>query len=325
MSYETKIAIARAPDYLYFSIFIVLEIEVIVVADLNKLRTFLEVARTGSFSTAATRLGVPANRVSRNISELEADLGTLLLLRTTRRVSLTESGSQLLAATGKSLEALDQGINSFLTFDRTARGTLRVATSVSFAMTLLPEILRRYGERCPEVKVDIATSHQNIDLINDSIDIAIRMGEPVDSNMTYRKIGQIRQGLFASPDYCKSLELSSPDDLHKARLIAHRARMNLEMLDLSLSNGREQISLKRVPTIIVDDPAIAEKVALSGAGIAFLSHDLAAENIRRGLLQSVLPQWQGSSVSVYYLVHKGTAKVMKVAEFLKAAREVMVR
>lgn len=293
--------------------------------DLNKLRIFLEVARTGSFSTAADRLGIPASRVSRNISELEADLGTILLLRTTRRVSLTESGSQLLDMTGKSVEALDQGINSFLTFDRAARGTLRIATSVSFAMSFLPEILFRYGERCPDVKVDVSTTHENVNLIGEGIDIAIRMGEPVDSTMTYRKIGQIKQGFFAAPDYCKSLELSSPDDLHNARLIAHRARMNRNVLDLSLTNGRDRISLKRVPTMIVDDPAIAERVAISGAGIAFLSHDLAAESIRRGLLQAVLPQWSGPSVSVYYLVHTGTAKVTKVAEFLKSAREIMAR
>lgn len=291
--------------------------------DLNKLRVFLEVARTGSFSKAADRLGIPASRVSRNISELEADLGTILLLRTTRRVSLTEPGSQLLEMTGKSVEALDQGINSFLTFDRAARGTLRVATSVSFAMSFLPEILFRYGERCPDVRVDVATTHQNVNLISETMDIAIRMGEPVDSNMTYRKIGQIKQGLFAAPAYCKSREFSSPDDLYNARFIAHRARMNREVLDLSLSNGRDRTSLKRVPTMIVDDPAIAERVAISGAGIAFLSHDLAAESIRRGLLQPVLPQWSGPPVSVYYLVHRGTAKVTKVEEFLKSAREVM--
>lgn len=293
--------------------------------DLNKLRIFLEVARTGSFVAAADRLAIPASRVSRNISELEADLGTILLLRTTRRVSLTEPGSQLLDMTGKSIEALDQGINSFLTFDRAARGTLRLATSVSFAMTFLPEILVRYEERCPDVKVDVATSHQNVNLIGEAVDIAIRMGEPLDSSMTYRKIGQIRQGLFASPAYCKSLELSSPDDLHKASFVAHRARMNREVLELSLSNGRDQISLKRIPTMIVDDPAIAERVAISGIGIAFLSYDLAAESISRGLLQPVLPQWSGLNVPVYCLVHRGTAKVTKVAEFLRSAREIMAR
>nr|WP_246476318.1 LysR family transcriptional regulator [Roseibium litorale] len=292
---------------------------------MNKLKIFLEVARTGSFSAAAARLGIPASRVSRNISELETDLGTILLLRTTRRVSLTEAGTQLLDITGKPIETLDQGINSFLTFGRAARGTLRIATSVSFALTFLPEILADYGKRCPEVKVDVATSHRNVNLTGDSIDVAIRTGEPADSNMIYRKIGQIRQGLFAAPGYCSALKLSSPDDLHAARFIAHRARMNRDILDVSLSNGQDRFSLKRVPALIADDPAIAEKIAISGAGIAFLSYDLAADSISRGLLQPVLPQWSGPAVPVYYLVHRGTAKLTKIAEFLKSARKIMAK
>lgn len=290
-------------------------------ADLNSLRIFLEVARTESFSSAALRLHLPASTVSRRLAELEAALGVALLLRSTRRVSLTEAGKHLLEQIGGAVELIDRGIAGFQPADGAARGRLRVATSVAFARTFLPAILKRYAELCPEVQVDLQTTHHNVDLIGESVDVALRMGEPVDSEMIYRKIGTIRQRLYAAPGYGANLSLSSPEELMHLALIAHRTRMRRELAHWVLTDGSRHFTLERAPSIVVDDPAIGERLIAEGLGIGLLSDALAADGVATGRLVPVLADWSGPPTHLFYLYHQQLGDLPKVAEFLKAVRE----
>ncbi|WVT76220.1 LysR family transcriptional regulator (plasmid) [Sinorhizobium chiapasense] len=289
--------------------------------DLNSLRIFLEVARTESFSAAALRLHLPPSTVSRRLLELETALGVALLLRSTRRVSLTEAGKQLLESIGGAVELIDRGIAGFRPANGTARGRLRVATSVAFARTYLPPILKRYADLCPEVQVDLQTTHHNVDLIGESVDVALRMGEPVDSEMIYRKIGTIEQRLYAAPAYCSGLTLSSPEDLMEVALVAHRTRMRREFAHWLLSDGSRHFTLERPPSIVVDDPAIGERLIAEGLGIGLLSDALAADGVATGRLVPVLAEWSGPPTTLYYLYHQQLGELPKVAEFLKAVRE----
>lgn len=290
-------------------------------ADLNSLRIFLEVARTESFSSAALRLHLPPSTVSRRLGELETALGVALLLRSTRRVSLTEAGKHLMEQIGGAVELIDRGIAGFHPTDGTARGRLRVATSVAFARTFLPPVLKRYAELCPEVQVDLQTTHNNVDLIGESVDVALRMGEPVDSEMIYRKIGSIEQRLYAAPAYRDGLSLSSPEDLMHVALVAHRTRMRRELAHWVLSDGSRNFTLERPPAIVVDDPAIGERLIAEGLGIGMLSDALAAEGLATGRLVPVLAEWSGPATHLYYLYHQQLGDLPKVAEFLRAVRE----
>ncbi|MGF6158035.1 DNA-binding transcriptional LysR family regulator [Ensifer sp. KUDG1] len=290
-------------------------------ADLNSLRIFLEVARSESFSSAALRLHLPPSTVSRRLGELEAALGVALLLRSTRRVSLTEAGKHLLESVGGAVELIDRGIAGFQPADGTARGRLRVATSVAFARTFLPPILKRYAALCPEVQVDVQTTHQNVDLIGEGVDVALRMGQPVDSEMIYRKIATIAPRLYAAPAYSAGLALSSPEDLMHVALIAYRTRMRRDLAHWVLSDGNRQFILERPPSIVVDDPAISERLIAEGLGIGMLSEALAADGVSTGRLVPVLPAWSGPSTHIYYLFHQQLGDLPKVAEFLKAVRE----
>lgn len=290
-------------------------------ADLNSLRIFLEVARTESFSSAALRLHLPPSTVSRRLGELETALGVALLLRSTRRVSLTEAGKHLMEQIGGAVELIDRGIAGFHPTDGTARGRLRVATSVAFARTFLPPVLKRYAELCPEVQVDLQTTHNNVDLIGESVDVALRMGEPVDSEMIYRKIGSIEQRLYAAPAYRDGLSLSSPEDLMHVALVAHRTRMRRELAHWVLSDGSRNFTLERPPAIVVDDPAIGERLIAEGLGIGMLSDALAADGLATGRLVPVLAEWSGPATHLYYLYHQQLGDLPKVAEFLRAVRE----
>lgn len=289
--------------------------------DLNSLRIFLEVARTESFSAAAMRLHLPPSTVSRRLLELETTLGTALLLRSTRRVSLTDAGRQLFDSISGALEAVDRGIANFHPVDGAVRGRLRVATSFSFARAFLPAILVRYAELCPEVQVDVQTTHHNVDLIGESVDVALRMGEPADSDMIYRKIGMIEQRLYAAPALCSRLTFSSPEDLMDVALVAHRIRMRRELVHWTLSDGARQFTLERPPSIIVDDPVLVEGLVSQGLGIGLLSDVLAADGVATGRLVQVLQGWSGPLVPLYYLYHQQLGDLLKVAEFLRAARE----
>jgi len=290
--------------------------------DLNSLRIFLEVARTESFSSAAHRLHLPPSTVSRRLLELETTLGTALLLRSTRRVSLTEAGRQLFDSIGGALETVDRGIANFRPVGGAIRGRLRVATSFSFGRVFLPSILARYAELCPEVQVDVQTTHQNIDLIGESVDVALRMGQPPESDMIHRKIGMIEQRLYAAQTFSR-LALSSPEDLGDVALVAHRIRMRREMVHWTLSDGTRQFTLERSPSILVDDPILVEGLVSQGLGIGLLSDALAADGVATGRLVRVLPGWSGPAVPLYYLYHQQLGDLPKVAAFLKAAREAL--
>ncbi|MBB4572232.1 LysR family transcriptional regulator [Rhizobium lentis] len=291
--------------------------------DLNSLRIFLEVARTESFSSAAHRLHLPPSTVSRRLLELETVLGTAVLLRSTRRVSLTEAGRQLLDSISGALETVERGIANFRPVDGAVRGRLRVATSFSFGRVFLPSILARYAELCPEVQVDVQTTHQNIDLIGESVDVALRMGQPADSDMIYRKIGIVEQRLYAAPAFCSGLALSGPEDLRDVALVAHRTRMRRELVHWTLSNGTRHFTVEQPPAIVVDDPILVEGLLSQGLGIGLLSDVLAADGVATGQLVPVLPGWSGPPVPLYYLYHQQLGDLPKVAEFLKATRETL--
>lgn len=293
--------------------------------DLNDLRLLIEIARSESFSAAADRLRLPPSTVSRRLQNLETALGTTLLLRSTRRVSLTDEGRQLLDAVGHHVEQIDRSMVGFHTPDAPTTGILRVATSFSFAHSLMPTILARYREMCPDVSVDVKTSHLNVDLIGESVDIAIRMGEPADSALVYRKLGQLKQSLYAAPSFCAEHPIVTPSDLMYVPLVAHRMRMRRDCTFWELFNTHETFVIERPPAVEVDDPILTERLVCAGAGVGLLSDILATESVAAGRLTPVLPDWSGALVSLYCLYHRQLGRVPKIQIFLNVVDDVLAK
>jgi DNA-binding transcriptional LysR family regulator len=260
--------------------------------DANDLLIFARVAEAGSFSRAAERLGLPKSTVSRRISLLEERLGERLMLRTTRRLALTEFGNQLLeharqvAAEVDAVKALSE--------HRQARpsGRLRVSMPSDFATLLLIDMLAAFIALHPAVSLELDLSPRRVDLLGENFDLALRMGDlPDDTLLAARRIAVFPSGLYAAPAYLAERgDPVSPDELsrHDALYLLGR---NGEALGWTLRCG--ELRWEGVPQgrVAANSPELLISLARAGAGIAAVADYFAAPSVRRGELRRVLPDW----------------------------------
>jgi DNA-binding transcriptional LysR family regulator len=164
------------------------------------LRAFVRAAHAGSFSRAARELGMSQPSVSRILAGLETEVGAALLMRTTRRVTLTEAGADYLARVEPLLASLEEA-DHIARGGRELRGMLRVALSFSFGVREIVPRLPEFLERHPGLKVDLAINDARQDLVADGVDVAIRLGELPDSAATARKLAETSRLVAASPAY----------------------------------------------------------------------------------------------------------------------------
>lgn len=168
---------------------------------LEAMSVFVRVVERGSFSAVARELGTTQPTISKQISALEQRLGGRLIARSTRQLSLTDEGQRYYQQCRDILAAIDNAEHSFQTGREAVAGPLRVASSVSFGRLQLAPRLRGFLQVHPQVSVDLQLSDQNVDLLSEGVDVAIRIGELKDSNLIARQIGLTRRLTVASPAY----------------------------------------------------------------------------------------------------------------------------
>ena len=167
---------------------------------LRNIAVFVEVARAKSFTKASLALGLPKSTVSRRIRELERDVGLRLLKRSTRIVELTEEGMNYFASCRDLLEGMQATHDELLSTRHRVQGHLRVAIPTSFALRLIPT-LPTFARQHPELTMEFDFTMRAVDPLSENCDIAIRIGEPVDSSLTARKLVDIPSHVYASPAY----------------------------------------------------------------------------------------------------------------------------
>src|SRR5262245_32434865 len=178
------------------------------------LRVFSQVVEAGSFSGAAEKLGLSTTAASRHVAELEAHLQTRLLNRTTRRVSLTESGRAFYERAVQLLADLAEAEQEASSAAVVPRGTIRLTTSVNFGVRHVAPAIAEFLERHPDVRFDVALSDRVVDLVVEGLDLAIRIGPPGAANLVARKLGETRMVPCASPDYLtRHAAPKTPEDL----------------------------------------------------------------------------------------------------------------
>lgn len=258
----------------------------------NDLLIFARVAELGSFSRAAERIGLPKSTVSRRITLLEERLGERLMLRTTRRLTLTEFGNQLLEHARQVAAEVD-AIQA-LTEHRQARpsGRLRVSMPSDFATLLLTDMLAAFVALHPGVSLELDLSPRRVDLLGENFDIAVRIGAlSDDALLAARRIAVFPSGLYAAPVYLAERgDPTSPEDL-----------ANHEALRLLSGNGeaagwtliRDKKRWEGVPPgrTTANSPELLIRLACAGAGIAAVPDYFATPCVRRGELRRVLPDW----------------------------------
>mgnify|MGYP003332685088 FL=1 len=254
---------------------------------------FARVADSGSFSRTAERVGLPKSTVSRRIAALERDLGERLLLRTTRKLTLTEFGQHLLVHAHQVADELDAAAS--LALHRQAQPSGRLAVSMptdSFGIDL-PRFIADFAMRYPAVTVDLDLSSRRVDLIGENFDLAIRMGSlPDDATLVARRLFTGPWSLFAAPSYLALRGVPpSPDALESHDGVTIRRRTG-ESTPWKLSRPDAQWTGLPHLRASANSPELLIQLAIQGVGIAPAPDWLALPHVGRGALRRVLPDWR---------------------------------
>ncbi|MDO9166015.1 MAG: LysR family transcriptional regulator [Rhodoferax sp.] len=260
--------------------------------DPNDLLIFAHVAELGSFSRAAEKMSLPKSTVSRRLAALEQRLGERLLLRTTRRQTLTEFGLQLLDHARQVASEVDAV--SALSESRQAlpSGRLRVSMPSDFANLLLADSLAAFVAMHPGIALELDLSPRRVDLLGEGFDVAVRMGElPDDGLLAARRLNVFSAGLYASTNYLREHgQPATPEDLvhHQAvRLLGG----NGEPVMWTLSQGDARWEGVPPGRVTANAPELLIRLARAGAGIAAVPDYFALPDVRQGTLHRVLPGW----------------------------------
>jgi DNA-binding transcriptional LysR family regulator len=237
---------------------------------LENIRIFKRVAELKSFSAAAREFRVSPPTVSKAIKALEDHLRVTLLRRTTRGLSLTAEGERLLYAGGNLLEQADVMISSVRNERLALHGQLRITAALAFSRLILAPILTEFSVLHPHLKLSFHLSDRRIDLVENGIDLAVRIGEQADSTLKALRIGITRRSLYASKDYIKTFGLpKSIEDLRKHRLLCYTGLADRPVWPLHSATGEPKL-FEFEPYFQSDGSDLVREMVVRGMGISLL-------------------------------------------------------
>lgn len=278
---------------------------------------FVEVVNARSFSRAAARLGMPATTVSARIRRLEDRLGTALLQRTTRRLSLTDAGERYYALCVDAIDLVQQAERAVATTLDEPRGRLRITAPADIAQSMLVPVIASYLDRFPAVTVELEVSNTYRDLVGEGIDLAIRVGELRSSSLVVRRFFTSALGLFAAPEYLAAHPaIERLSDLGRHRLI----RIRTGRRGLVLRDGDESFDIDAMMARLqVDDMVTCQAFARSGLGIGLLPLFGQPEADRTAQLVQILPQVRIAPFTAHFLYPRQNLVPPTVRSFIDMA------
>jgi DNA-binding transcriptional LysR family regulator len=272
----------------------------------------------GSLSAAARQLGMPLPTVSRQISDLEAHLNARLFNRSTRRLELTDAGSAYVSACRRILEDVGETERAASGEFSAPRGDLIVSAPIVFGrLHVLPTILE-YLKIYADVNVRLVLNDRVLDLLNDHVDVAVRIGELESSTLIASRVGATRRVVCAKPDYLRSSGVpTQPSDLKDHQCIV------LEGLSTQdtwvLGKGRSEMSVRIRPRLIVNTAEAAIDAALAGAGLTRVLSYQIAEAVKRGTLVNTLTEFEPAPIPISLVHVIRTRMPLKLRAFLDFA------
>ncbi len=264
---------------------------------ISAMRVFSEVVTRGSFTAAASTLGMSRAMVTRHIAELERWLGARLLQRSTRRLSLTDAGEACVVRSRQLLELVNDVEQVVGQRDTEPHGQIRVAANVAFGQTHLARALVEYLAKYPRMKVDLVLTDQNVNLVDDRIDLAIRMTNELDPSLISRKLSTCRTILCATPGYLVTNgSPETPEDLVRYNCLTYS---RVEKSQWVFVRGKEESSVQVAGNFTANEVMALLPVVRASAGLAMQPDYVVAPLLRSGELVAVLPEWQPEPLGVY--------------------------
>lgn len=254
---------------------------------------FAQVVNMGSFTQAAEHVALPKSTVSRRITELENLLGERLLVRTTRKLSLTDFGEHILEHARRLIDETEAAKSLALHRQATPQGTLRVSLPADFRELSIDVVIKRFRYEYPQVKLNLDLSARRVDLVAERFDLAIRVAPalPDDNTLIARRIVPLHNGLYASPDYLRRHGTpATPDDLSAhTGLVLITSSGEQQTWDLRRDDARWQ-GLPST-TLSSNSLGLQQALAVQDQGIVAVSERFAKPYVEQGKLVRILPDW----------------------------------
>jgi DNA-binding transcriptional LysR family regulator len=285
--------------------------------DLNSLVVFAKVVEAASFSEAARRLKMPTSTVSRRVAELEDELGVRLLERTTRSLRLTAVGSEVFEYAQRGA-ALGEAVGNIASHHLTKlSGVLRLSAPPSISDSLLAPIVEAFQAKHPEVRVQILVTERMVDLVEEGVDLVLRVGALKDSTLVARRILSYRHQLVASPAYLAKFRAPrKPQELLRHRLLAFSRWRPDSRWTFFHANGTDKETLAFEPYFSVNDYAGVASALLAGMGIGELPPIVQPQLLREGKLVEIMPKWRFRTYDLS-VVHLGNRHIPRTVQAFK--------
>ncbi len=289
---------------------------------LNDLTAFVAVATHRSFRRAADEIGTAPSTLSHAMRALEERMGVRLLNRTTRSVSPTEAGFQLLGRLQPALASLDDALDGVAAFRGNLAGTVRINAPRLAAALLVRDVLPLMSERFPDVIVDIVVEGRLIDIVSGGFDAGVRLAESIPKDMIAVPLGgPVRFICVASPAYLARVgEPDTPEELYRHRCIGHRMPSG-KLYRWEFERAGQELVIAANGPVILDDEELMVDAATKGLGIAYVASPAAEAALAEGRLRQVLTAWTPApeGIAVYYPGHRAVPPALRA--FLDAVKD----
>lgn len=283
--------------------------------DLNRLLLVQALAASGSFTGAAERLGSSKTKISLQIKALEQQLGVALFRRTTRQVSLTAEGKQLVSRCMPLLDELRSELSGLTQIDAELSGTLVISAPEEYSNRVLVPLLLQFQRLHPKLQLDLRSSDQVQDLIKQGIDVSIRIGWLQDSSLKAQRLGDFSQWLVAAPAYLADFAPPQhPADLTLMQLVAFTLLPT--PLQWQFQQAEHKVEVRLPSCISTSSTQTVTALLLHNAGLGVLPDYSAKHLLQQGLLQRVLPAWQLPGGGIYAVYPPGPHRPAKVRQFV---------
>jgi DNA-binding transcriptional LysR family regulator len=290
---------------------------------LTALHAFCRVVEAGSFSAAAAKLNVSHTVMSKHVRQLESMLGAQLLNRTTRKLSLTEAGKTYYERARRIVDELDEAALAVTQHHATPRGTLRISAPMAFGTLDAAWWLPRFMQRYPDVKVDLVCNDRFVDLIDEEFDVALRLADGLpDSTLMTKRLAAVPNLLVAAPSYLRQHGTPrTPQDLLRHNCLVYMlAQKPNEWVFAHADDGRQAVAVRG--TFQANTSIALRCAALAGTGIAMAPSFIVHDDIARGALMPVLPDYAPPARELFAAYPHNRHLSPKVRAFIDFAADV---
>ena len=290
--------------------------------DLSDLAAFVAVSDDGSFTQAASRLGVSPSALSHTIKALEARFGVRLLARTTRSVAPTAAGDRLLATLRPALADIDSGLKALGGLRDKPAGTVRLTTFQLAAETVVWPMLPAFLEANPDIVVEMTVDDARVDIVAERYDAGIRFGEMIDKDMIAVRVGpDIVSAVVASPAYlARNKAPRQPQDLSRHHCIGYRNTKSGGLFPWEFEKGGRSLQVRVEGPLIVNDSRFVLAAALAGLGLAYAFEADVADHLKAGRLIRVLRDWSWTAPGYHLYYPRQRHGAPALAAFVDAMR-----